>query len=106
VEESSPNLLILLVIAGLIPVAGFILTITHARGGQTRADQRWRKKHGLLFWVLIPGIAGLAMMLGFIEVWPRIASVLGILGLASTTSLSFYLQKRHEERTQGSAGYR
>jgi hypothetical protein len=83
-------------IALLIPVIGFIMTISHARAGDTRQEQRWRKGHGLLFWVLIPGIAGVMLLLGFIEMLPRIYSVIGIIVLAIGAAASFALQKKHE----------
>ena len=52
------------------------MMISHARKGTTRNEQRWRKSHGLLFWVLLPGVAGLLTVLGMIKVLPRSFSML------------------------------
>lgn len=87
----------LLVIAILIPMVGFIMTIGHAKKGETRQEQRWRKSHGLLFWSLAPGVAGLITVLGFLEILPNIFTLLGIIILGFSTFLSWSLQRKHEE---------
>lgn len=95
-ESVSGFEFVLLAIAGLIPVIGFIMTISHARKADTYDDQRWRKSHGLIFWVLLPGIAGLMTVLGTIEAIPRLFGVVGIIMLSLTTFLSWWLQRRRE----------
>lgn len=87
----------LLAIAVLIPVIGFIMTIMHARKGVSIAEQRWRKKHGLMFWVLIPTIAGMMTLFGHLDVLPRLFSLIGIMLLGASTLLSWSMQQRHEE---------
>ena len=86
----------LAVIALLIPVVGFIMTISHARAGETRQEQRWRKSHGVLFWVFLPGAAGLLMLMGFAGMLPNIFTLIGIIVLSLGASLSYVIQKRHE----------
>jgi hypothetical protein len=90
--------LVLIAIALLIPVTGFIMMISHARKAPSRNEQRWRKGHGLLFWVLIPGVAGLLTVLGMIKILPRSFSMMGIGMLALSTFLSWNIQKKREER--------
>ena len=92
--------MVLAAIALLIPIVGFIMTISHARAGDTRGEQRWRKSHGLLFWVLLPGISGGLLLLGFVELLPRLFTIIGIILLAIGAGLSFLLQKRHEQSTR------
>ena len=91
----------LIVIALLIPVVGFVMTISHAKKGDTRQEQRWRKSHGLLFWVLIPGLAGLLTLLSMADILPQIFSLIAILGLGLTTFLSWSMQKKREENSEG-----
>jgi peptidoglycan/LPS O-acetylase OafA/YrhL len=88
--------MVLAAFALLIPVVGFIMMLSHAKAGDSRQEQRWRKGHGLLFWVLLPGIAGLMLLAGFAEILPRIFSILGIIILALGATLSYTIQKRHE----------
>ncbi len=88
----------LLVIAILIPVIGFVMTISHARKGDTRTEQRWRKRHGLLFWVLMPGFAGSLTLLGYVGVLPRLASLFGILLLSGSTYASWWMQQNRKEQ--------
>lgn len=97
-ETVSGFELLLLVIACLIPLIGFIMTLSHARKGNSRREQRWRKSHGLIFWALIPGLTGLLTVLGTIEILPRITGMIGIILLAGSTFLSWWVQRRHNER--------
>jgi len=85
----------------LIPVAGFVLTILYARKGDTRLEQRWRKRHGLLFWCAAPAIAGAVTIGATVEAIPPIFSIVGVAILGLTTFLSWSLQTRHEERDTG-----
>jgi hypothetical protein len=87
-------------IALLIPVVGFIMTISHARAGETRQEQRWRKSHGVMFWVLLPGVAGVLLLMGTTDMLPRIFSVVGIILLGLSATLSYTLQKQHERASQ------
>ncbi len=91
--------LLLLVIAGLIPALGFIMTLSHARKGESRREQRWRKSHGLIFWTLIPSIAGIVTVLGSIDLLPSLGGIIGIIILAGSTFLSWWIQRRHEEKS-------
>jgi uncharacterized membrane protein len=88
----------LLVIIILIPVIGFVMTLSHAKKGETRQEQRWRKSHGLLFWVLIPGIDGALILLSITGILPQIMALVGILSLGLTTFLSWSIQKKREEK--------
>jgi|GEM_PF-2056861 len=97
-ESVSGFEFLLLAIAALIPVVGFVMTLSHARKGNLRREQRWRKNHGILFWVFLPGIAGMLTVLGTIELLPRVFAVIGIIMLSLTTFASWWLQRRHEER--------
>ena len=97
-EDISTFHLVLLGIAGLIPVVGFIMTITHARKGFSRREQRWRKSHGLIFWALLPGIAGAMTILGTIGLMPRVFSMIGILMLGISTFASWSIQQKHVEQ--------
>lgn len=90
--------LVLLGIAGLIPVVGFIMTISHARKGFSRREQRWRKSHGLIFWTLLPGIAGTMTLLGTIALLPKVFSMIGILILGISTFASWSIQQKHVEQ--------
>ena len=90
----------LIVVALLIPVAGFVLMIMHARKGDTRAEHRWRKRHGLLFWVLLPGLAGVVTAAGVLELLPQIFAIVGVALLGTTTFISWSLQTRHDERLE------
>ena len=94
---SNLSLIVLLALALVIPIVGFAMAISHARKGDTAREQRWRKRHGLVFWSLIPGIAGFITVLGVAQVLPSIFSLAGIVVLALSTSLSMYLQKKQEE---------
>jgi hypothetical protein len=89
----------LFVIALLIPIVGFIMTITHARKGESRQEQRWRKSHGLIFWVFLPFLAGLFTLLGMLESLPKLFGIIGIIILGLSTFLSWSIQKKREERT-------
>jgi hypothetical protein len=96
-ETISTFHLVLLGIAGLIPVVGFIMTISHARKGETRREQRWRKSHGLLFWTLLPGLAGAMTILGTIGMMPKVFSMIGIVILGISTFASWSIQQKHVE---------
>jgi len=96
-EQISTFHLVLLGIAILIPVIGFIMTISHARKGFSRREQRWRKSHGLLYWTILPGIAGLMTVLGTIEIAPKIFRLVGILALGLSTFMSWSIQQKHVE---------
>lgn len=93
----------LLAIAVLIPALGFIMTLTHARKAETRTEQRWRKRHGLLFWVLIPFIAGAVSAAAILEMIPPIFTIIGVAILGLATFLSWSFQTRHDEK-MSSAG--
>ena len=86
----------LLLIVVLIPIVGFIMTINHARAGLTARDQRWRKSHGVLFWVVLPGFLGALIVFGMIGIRPRIFSLVGTILLAVSTSLSLMIQKKRD----------
>jgi uncharacterized membrane protein len=90
----------LIVIALLIPVVGFVMTISHAKKGDTSREQRWRKSHGLLFWVLIPALIGIVIMLSAAEVLPQLFALIGIVTLGLTTFLSWSIQKKREENPE------
>lgn len=90
----------LIAIAFLIPVLGFILTLTHARKGEGRSEQRWRKRHGLFFWVLIPFVAGIASVMAVLEMLPAIFTIVGVAILGLTTFLSWSVQTRHDEESK------
>lgn len=96
-EELELSKLGLLVIALLIPIAGFIMTLSYARKGESRAEQRWRKRHGLRFWVLVPGAAGTMTLLGALHVLPDLFGLLGIIVLGGATLLSWQIQQKHRE---------
>jgi hypothetical protein len=98
VGNGSLSTYVLAAIALLIPVVGFIMTLSHARAGDSRHEQRWRKSHGLAFWVLIPGVAGVILLMGFSAMLPRQFTIVGILLLALGAGLSFVMKKRHEDR--------
>ena len=98
-QTGQLSTMVLAAIALLIPIVGFIMMLSHARAGETRQEQRWRKSHGLLYWVLGPGIGGVLMLMGFSEILPKIFSVVGIIVLAMSATLSFVLQRRHEAQT-------
>ncbi|MEO5930494.1 MAG: hypothetical protein ABIR47_11225 [Candidatus Kapaibacterium sp.] len=87
----------LVAIVFLIPVIGFIMTISHARKGFSRQEQRWRKRHGLLFWVLIPSLSGLITILGHIGVLPNVFGLIGIIMLSTAVLLSRQIQQNHKE---------
>jgi Kef-type K+ transport system membrane component KefB len=89
--------LFLVAIVFLMPVAGFILTIGHARKAVTRREQRWRKSHGLLFWVLLPGLAGMLTLLGMFHILPQSFALIGIVLLAGSTFLSWSLQNKRSD---------
>lgn len=93
----------LIAIAVLIPIVGFILTLTNARKGESRAEQRWRKRHGLLFWVIIPFIAGVVSTAAMLEMIPSIFTIIGVAILGLTTFLSWSLQTRHDEKSSAAA---
>jgi hypothetical protein len=89
--------LLLVAIVFLIPVMGFVLTLGYARKAHGSIEQRWRKNHGLLFWVLIPGAAGVLTVLGMTDILPRIFSLIGIGALGASTFTSWNMQKKREE---------
>lgn len=101
VEAVSGFEIVLLAIAGLIPVIGYIMTLSHARKGDSRREQRWRKSHGVLYWVFLPGMAGILTVFGTIDVLPRMFGIVGIIMLSLTTFLSWWLQRRYEEQNPG-----
>lgn len=85
----------LAVLAILMPVVGFIMTILYARKGDSRMEQRFRKRHGMLYWVLIPMVTSTVTLLGATRILPRVFAAIGIIILAGTTLLSrSQLQKR------------
>jgi len=88
--------MVLAATALLIPIVGFIMMLSHARAGETRQEQRWRKGHGLVWWVLLPGIAGGLLLLGYAGMLPSLFSVIGILLLSGSATMSYVLQRRHE----------
>ncbi len=89
--------LVLMAVAFLIPVTGFILMLNHARDADSLEESRWRKSHGIVYWVLIPGIIGFVIILSLIGVLPRLFALLGIIALALSTTLSMSLQKKREK---------
>lgn len=95
-QTGTLSTMLLAALALLIPIVGFIMMISHARAGETRQEQRWRKSHGLLFWVMLPGFAGALLLLGNAGLLPGIFSVLGIIILALSATMSYTIQKRHE----------
>lgn len=97
-EELTLSQIGLMVIVALIPIAGFVMTISHARKGETRREQRRRKSHGLLFWVMLPTMAGVLTVAGYTGTLPSIFGLIGVISLAGTTFLSWSIQQRHEER--------
>ncbi|MBX7215776.1 MAG: hypothetical protein K1X90_02325 [Candidatus Kapabacteria bacterium] len=93
--------IILLCIAAVLPVLGFILMLGFARKGETLPERRWRKRHGLLFWVLIPALLGAGIVLGILEFLPDLSTKLSVLLLGVTTATGMALQRRHEEKRGG-----
>ncbi len=91
---TSTLLLLALVVA--IPVAGFVLTISHARTAGSIRESRWRKRHGVVFWTFLPGLAGLITVLGIGHVLPDLFTLLGILLLAFCATLSLLVRRKHE----------
>jgi hypothetical protein len=89
--------LLLVTIVAMIPIIGFIMTISHARKADTIREQRWRKGHGVLYWTLLPGLFGAIILLSVVDVLPRLFSFVGILLLGVTTSISFLMQRKREE---------
>ncbi|MBS1912037.1 MAG: hypothetical protein JST22_08635 [Bacteroidetes bacterium] len=87
----------LLVIALLIPIVGFVMTLSYARKGESRAEQRWRKRHGLLFWALLPGVAGTMTLLGAVHILPDIFGLIGIIVLGGATLFSWQVQQKRRE---------
>lgn len=81
----------MIVIAAAIPAIGFIMTIRHARGADSLSDARWRKRHGMLFWVAIPAVAGGLTVLGLLEMAPSIASIVGVVLLLASATISMVL---------------
>lgn len=96
-QTGALSTMVLAGIALLIPVIGFVMTISHARAGDTRYEQRWRKSHGLMFWVLIPAMSGGLMLLGAMGLGPKIFSMVGLILLSLSATISYMLQKRHEK---------
>lgn len=96
VQTWTMSTMMLAAIALLIPVVGFVLMLSHAKAGETRQEQRWRKSHGLIFWVLLPGMAGVLLLMGFAGMLPKIFSIVGIIILALGATFSYSIQKRHE----------
>ena len=96
IQSGSLSTIVLAVIALLIPVIGFIMTLSHARAGETRHEQRWRKSHGVLYWVLIPALSGALMLGGYSGIMPRIYSVIGLIILSASATLSYVMQKKRE----------
>lgn len=88
--------LLLVAIVAMIPILGFIMTISHARKADSIREQRWRKSHGVLYWTLLPGLFGMIILLSIADVLPRLFSFVGILLLGVTTSISFLMQRRRE----------
>ena len=93
--------MILLGIAAVLPVVGFILMLGFARKGETLSERRWRKRHGLLFWVLIPALLGAGIVLGILEFLPDLSTKLSVLLLGVTTATGIALPRRHEEKRGG-----
>lgn len=69
-----------------------------ARKGTTLTERRWRKRHGLLFWVLIPAILGITIVLGILTYLPDIVIKISVLLLGISTATGMALQQRHEEK--------
>lgn len=82
----------------MLPFIGFILMLGFARQGTTLAERRWRKRHGLLFWVLIPAILGTAIVLGILEFLPDLSIKISVLLLGINTVTGMALQRRHEDK--------
>ena len=100
IRNGSLSTIVLAVIALLIPVLGFVMTLSHARAGDSRREQRWRKSHGLVYWVMIPAVAGAMLLGGFSGLMPKIYSVLALIVLSLSATVSFALQKRREREPQ------
>lgn len=87
----------LLGIVLLIPVVGFISTISHARKADSAREQRWRKSHGLLYWTILPAIFGILTFLSATGIAPKIFGLFAIVLFAGTTFLSWVQQRKREE---------
>ncbi len=77
------------------------MTLTNARKGDSRAEQRWRKRHGLLYWVVVPFVAGVVSTAAMMEMIPSIFTIVGVAILGLTTFLSWSIQTRHDEKSSG-----
>jgi DMSO/TMAO reductase YedYZ heme-binding membrane subunit len=98
-QTGTLSMMFLAAIALLIPIIGFIMMLSHAKAGETRQEQRWRKSHGLVYWVLLPGIAGILLLLGYAGMLPDLFSIVGVIILSLSAMLSYLMQKRHESQT-------
>lgn len=96
-DEFGMSQIGLIVITALIPLVGFAMTIIQSRKGTSRREQRWRKRHGLLFWVLLPTIFGMMTLLGYLRILPDLYGLIGVIALGGTTFLSWSINERHEE---------
>ena len=96
IQSGSWSTIGLAVIALLIPVVGFIVMLSHARAGDTRQEQRWRKSHGLVYWVVLPAISGAMMLGGFSGVLPNLYTVIGLIVLSASATISYAQTKRRE----------
>ncbi|MCC7438754.1 MAG: GlsB/YeaQ/YmgE family stress response membrane protein [Armatimonadetes bacterium] len=90
--------IILCCIAVLLPFVGLALMLGFARKGTTLPERRWRKRHGLLFWVLIPAVLGAVILLGIVRFLPDLSIKISVLLLGATTATGMALQRRHEEK--------
>lgn len=89
--------IVLVGIVILIPVIGFASTISYARKADTAREQRWRKGHGVLYWVVFPTAFGLITLMSAVELLPKVFSLIAILLLAGSTFLSWTQARKREE---------
>ncbi len=93
----TTSLYFLIGIVIVIPIIGFLSTISYARKADTAPEQRWRKGHGVFFWVMIPGALGLITILSATGMLPKVFSLISVIILACTTLISWSLQRKREE---------
>lgn len=92
--------LLLLTIVFLLPVIGFISMLDYARKGQTLPQRRQRKRHGLLYWVLLPLLAAVPLGLSILHYLPDLVAPVTVLALASIAFLGSNRQRRIEEEQE------
>jgi hypothetical protein len=88
--------LVLIVVVFALPVVGFVATLVQARSATSIAEARWIKRHGVLFWVVCPAFLGTGVVLGILEVLPRLVALMSTLGLGVTASLGLHLKNKRE----------